>query len=107
MLQMYNIYSQDGEGDELKAKKRFRASLSPTPDVECVPRLDHEFRRPPPPHQHKRRKPSRGHLQSLATGSGITTTTPMEIGPVSSGMRSTPHLERYVCVGFISAASMS
>ena len=80
-------------------KKRFRTSLSPSPDVERVPRLDREFRRPPPPHQNKRRKPSRAHLQTLTTataagaagGYGGTATTiptiitPMETGPLSSG----------------------
>ena len=53
--------------------KRFRSSLSPASEVERVPRLDREFRRPPPPHQYKRRKPSRGHLlQGLAPADSAT-----------------------------------
>ena len=68
-------YTQDGESEEPQVMKRFRSSLSPSPDVERVPRLDREFRRPPPPHQHKRRKPSRGHLQHVT----------IEMVPVQSG----------------------
>ena len=61
--------------EELQEKKRHRSSFSPSPEVERMPRLDREFRRPPPPHQHKRRKPSRGHLQHIATAATETTPT--------------------------------
>ena len=64
---MASLSHQDGEDeDPVQASKRIRSSLSPASEVERVPRLDREFRRPPPPHQHKRRKPSRGHLQAAA-----------------------------------------
>ena len=76
---LYYFTPQDGE-EELQSTKRFRSSLSPASEIERVPRLDREFRRPPPPHQNKRRMPSRGHLQASAAAS------PMDIGPVVSGI---------------------
>ena len=66
---------QDDEGEEHQEKK-FRSSFSPGPEVQRVPRLDKEFRKPPPPHQHKRRMPSRVHLRTMAA---------MEPGTGSSG----------------------
>ena len=90
-------YTQDGESEEPQVMKRFRSSLSPSPDVERVPRLDREFRRPPPPHQHKRRKPSRGHLQHVT----------IEMAPVQSGEgksgeeNSDSHVEIFVLAEFL------
>ena len=51
------------DGSEVVAKKT-KSSLSPEGSLHKVPRLEKQFKKPPP--LRNRRKPSKGHLHQLA-----------------------------------------